>query len=162
MTSRKKESIDWKLLIWAIVLCQLAGVIGTIFTMEAIPTWYADLVKPSFNPPNWVFGPVWTILYTLMGVSLYGIWKANPSLGKGFAEKLFYTQLILNSAWSIIFFGIKSPLLALFEIAVLWVIILLTILAANRISSYAGKVLIPYILWVSFATLLNASIVLLN
>lgn len=152
-------------LVFYIGICLGAGFLGSFFTVSAIPTWYATLNKPSFSPPNWVFGPVWTILYVLMGISLYLVWqKRNPSTSvrtKG-APTVFWIQLFLNAAWSIIFFGMKNPILALVDIIALWVTIVLTIKSFNRINKLAGSLLIPYLLWVSFATLLNLSIVLLN
>ncbi len=166
MTENKSKTsrnlLDWKKFILAILLCEGAGIIGSIFTVSAIPTWYATLNKPSFSPPNWLFGPVWTILYLLMGISLYLIWKSKPSLLKGFTEKLFYTQLLLNAAWSVIFFGMQQPLVAFLEIILMWIMIALTIMSAKKLNKTAAYLLIPYLLWVSFATLLNGAIVLLN
>lgn len=151
------------LLILCILICQLAGIIGSIFTFEAIPTWYAVLNKPSLNPPNWVFGPVWTVLYTLMGISLFIVWKKRE---QGFnivsALYIFFTQLILNAAWSIVFFGVKSISGALILIIILWFTILLTIIKFSNISKPSSYLLIPYILWVSFAAYLNYSIYSLN
>ena len=150
------KGVNWVRLIFAIVLCQVAGVIGSIFTVSSIPTWYASLVKPSFNPPSWIFGPVWTLLYTLMGISLYLVWKNK------FAVKLFVWQLIANSLWSIIFFGMKNIPLALIEIIVLLVLILATIMKFYKINKTAAYLLIPYLLWSSFATILTYSIWILN
>ncbi len=143
-------------LIYAIIICQLAGFVGSLFTSSAIPVWYASLQKASFNPPNWIFGPVWTLLFLLMGVSLYLIWikKKIPNI--------FWIQLGLNVLWSILFFGFKSPLLAFIDIIALWAAIFLTIKAFYKISRTASYLLIPYILWVSFAALLNIMIVILN
>ena len=146
-------------LIISLVICQLAGVIGSFFNINSIPTWYATLNKPSFNPPNWVFGPVWTTLFLLMGISLYLVWT------KGFTKQaliFFSIQLFLNILWSALFFGLRSPLSALIEIIILWAFILLTIISFYKISKIAGILLIPYILWVSFAAVLNFSIYLLN
>lgn len=145
----------------AIAVCQLAGAIGSLFTFSAIPNWYAALNKPFFSPPNYVFGPVWTLLYFLMGVSLYLIWVSKNNHRKK-ALKIFFIQLTLNALWSIIFFGLKSPLLALLDIIALWISIILTIKAFSKISSAAAGLLIPYIAWVSFASLLNLFIVILN
>lgn len=150
-------------LILAIIICNLAGAIGSIFTFASIPTWYATLIKPEFNPPNWVFGPVWTTLYILMGISLYLIWKqyekrknAKPAL------TVFSIQLILNSLWSILFFGMQSPLYGLLCIIPLWASIALMIVRFYPLSRNAALLQIPYLLWVSFATVLNASIWMLN
>jgi len=150
------KKVVWPKLIFAIVICQAAGIIGSFFTLAAIPTWYAALTKPSFNPPSWVFGPVWTILYTLMGISLYLVWK-NKS-----AVKLFVWQLIANSLWSIIFFGMKNIPLALIEIIILLVLIFATIMKFYKINKAAAYLLIPYFLWGSFATFLTYSIWILN
>lgn len=151
-----------KLLI-AVGVCELTGLLSTPFTIASIPTWYKGLNKPFFSPPNYVFGPVWTLLYFLMGVSLFLIWE------KGFKNKhakegrtYFIIQLILNFFWSAIFFWLHAPFAALIEIIFMWGAILFTILKFYKVSKPAAYLLIPYLAWVSFATLLNASIVLLN
>lgn len=146
----------------AIFICQMAGFIGAIFTTSSIPTWYATLNKPFFSPPNSVFGPVWTALFTLMGIALYIVWQKKTKLKKIHALQIFTIQLILNTLWSILFFGFQSPALAFIEILFLWAFIALSIKTFYKISKTAGYLLVPYILWVSFATLLNLSIVLLN
>ena len=147
----------------AVVGCELVGVISTPFTLSAIPTWYQTLQKPSFSPPNWVFGPVWTALYFLMGVSAYLIWikgfkKKNVKNALGF----FIGQLTLNFLWSILFFGLHSPLLGLIDIIILWLLIITSIFKFYSISKTAAYLLIPYFLWVSFATILNLVLVILN
>jgi tryptophan-rich sensory protein len=150
-------------LIASIIICQAAGFIGSLFTTPAIPNWYAALEKPSFTPPGVVFGPVWTALYLMMGISLFLVWKsAGNARRRRTALAVFVLQLILNTLWSILFFGLRSPLAGLLDIAALWVMILLTILLFWRISKTAAWLLVPYLLWVSFATLLNASILALN
>ena len=150
-------------LIISIVLCELAGVVGSVFTSPSIPTWYASLQKPSFNPPNWLFAPVWLILFGLMGVSAYLIWiKGLESKGVKAAIFIFIIQLVLNMLWSIIFFGLHSIFYGFVIIIVLWLTIALTIIAFVRISKKAGALLLPYILWVSFALVLNYYIWLLN
>lgn len=146
----------------SIIVCQLAGIIGSIFTISSIPTWYASLNKPFFNPPNWIFGPVWTILYLLMGVSLYLIWQQKKSKKRTNALIVFASQLGLNTLWSIIFFGMQSPFLAFLVIVGLLIFIILTIIKFFPLSKTAAYLLIPYILWVSFASILNFSIVVLN
>lgn len=147
----------------AVVICELAGAIGSLFTSPAIPTWYIDLVKPSFNPPVWLFGPVWTVLYFLMGISLFIVWRAGIKGTEVFRPVFFFAiQLILNVLWSYLFFGLKSPLAALYGITVLWIAILITIFQFFRIKKVAAYLLIPYILLVSFAALLNYSIWQLN
>jgi benzodiazapine receptor len=151
------------LLFSSIIICQLAGIIGSLFTTPSIPSWYAGINKPSFNPPNWVFAPVWTTLFLLMGISLYLV------LRTGFNDKnvkialaVFIFQLVLNSLWSFLFFGLHSPFLAFIEIIFLWIAILASIILFFRISWVAGILLIPYILWVSFASVLNFTIWRLN
>ena len=147
----------------SIAICQLAGVAGSAFTFSKIPTWYASINKPAFVPPNWLFGPVWITLYTLMGISLFLV------LQKGMKEKdariallAFGTQLFLNSLWSVLFFGINALLVAFVEIIALWAAILASIMLFCRISKRAGYLLVPYIIWVSIAALLNLSVWLLN
>lgn len=150
-------------LIIAILICQGAGLIGSVFTVSAIPSWYTNLVKPSFSPPNWLFAPVWISLYTLMGIAAYLVWNKRFDKKKvKTALTPFAVQLALNSLWSIIFFGLRLPWLAFLEIIILWFFILLTVLKFYRISKPAGLLLLPYLLWVSFAAILNLSIVVLN
>jgi len=150
-------------LIVSILICQLAGFIGSIFTTPAIPTWYESLKKPFFNPPNWIFGPVWVSLYLLMGISLFVIWqrRANNLQSKR-GLILFFAQLILNAFWSVAFFGLKSPFSGFIIIVLLWVAIFLTIQNFLKISKIAALLLLPYILWVSFAAVLNFSLWILN
>ena len=154
---------DWQKLVVSIVGCEMVGILGSILTVEAIPTWYATLNKPSFAPPNWLFGPVWTLLYLMMGIAFYLIWrlgwkkKENKEAGISFGW-----QLLLNALWSPVFFGLRSPEVALFLIVLMWGMILVTIKKFLPISRTAGYLLLPYLLWVSFATLLNGAIVLLN
>ena len=146
-----------------VVLVELVGVIGSIFTSPAIPTWYATLNKPSFNPPNWIFAPVWTLLYLSMGISAFLIWEKGINKKEvRIALLIFGSQLILNVLWSYLFFGLKSPSLAFVGIIVLWLAITATIYAFYKISKPAGLILIPYILWVTFAAFLNFSILILN
>lgn len=151
------------LLLFCIFLCQLAGVIGSYFTINSIPTWYASLNKPSLNPPNWIFGPVWISLYTLMGISLFITWKNRKRL-KGIKSTMtiFFLQLLLNTLWSIVFFGMHNIGMALVVIIFLWIFILAMIVTFFRISKSAGLLQIPYLLWVSFAIYLNYSIFILN
>jgi len=142
-------------LIVSIAVCELAGAVGSVFTISAIPTWYATLSKPSFNPPNWVFGPAWTILYLLMGVSLYLIWEKGFTKESKVAVSIFGVQLALNALWSVVFFGLRSPAYALIVIIALWLAIAVTIIKFYKISRNAAFVLIPYLAWVSFAAILN-------
>jgi tryptophan-rich sensory protein len=140
-----------------------AGGIGSLATTRAIPTWYKGLVKPSFNPPEWLFGPAWTMLYLLMAVAVFLVWKQGFGVpGVKLALAVFLVQLVLNALWSVLFFGLRSPLAGLVEIAVLWVAILATIILFFRVSVPAGVMLLPYIAWVSFAAVLNAAIFGLN
>lgn len=147
----------------SVVGCELVGFLGTPFTIAAIPTWYAALNKPSFAPPNWIFGPVWTILYLLMGVSFYLIlkqgWKKKVVKTAGM---FFLAQLMLNFLWSPIFFGLKSPLLGLITIIAMWILIIITMKKFYPLSKAAFYLLVPYLLWVSFATVLNAAILIIN
>jgi len=157
------KSIELVKLIISIVICNSAGFIGSIFTTSAIPTWYSSLEKPSFNPPNWVFGPVWTTLYTLMGISAYLVWRQGIHNSQvKTALIIFGIQLFLNAIWSPIFFGLRALFAALVVIGILWITILLTIFTFYKVSTIAALLLIPYILWVSFATVLNYSLWALN
>jgi tryptophan-rich sensory protein len=147
----------------SIIICQSAGFIGSIFTTPSIPTWYAFIKKPTFTPPSWLFGPVWITLYILMGVSAFLVWKKGLGTeGVKLALGIFIVQLIFNSLWSIVFFGYKSIFGGLIVIIILWILILLSIIFFLKISIVAGVLLIPYIFWVSFASLLNFSIYKLN
>ncbi|MFH0869632.1 MAG: TspO/MBR family protein [archaeon] len=145
-------------LIISVVVCLLAGAVGSLFTTPAIPVWYASLAKPVFNPPSWLFGPVWTLLFIMMGIAFYLVWRKE----EGGAMKAFMAQLVLNVIWSVIFFGFRNPSWALVEIIVLWVMILVTMMKFFKVDRKAGYLLVPYLLWVSFATILNVAIVVLN
>ncbi|MGD0576993.1 MAG: TspO/MBR family protein [Candidatus Staskawiczbacteria bacterium] len=172
-------------LLASIIICGLAGVIGSVFTTPGINGWYRNLNKPSFNPPNWIFGPVWTIIFVLMGISLYLVWikkfvvknkinkdkkswnSLSQKLYSGSWQKaniilIFAVQLILNILWSIIFFGMHAPGVAFFELLMLWFAIIFTMVNFYRVSKTAAWLLLPYILWVSFAAILNFSIFILN
>jgi tryptophan-rich sensory protein len=146
----------------SITVCLSAGGIGSIFTFQAIPTWYQTLNKPFFTPPSWLFGPVWTTLYVLMGISLGIVWRLNKSAQRTNGIRIFALQIALNAFWSIAFFGLRSPLFGLIVIIPLWLAILQTIRAFKKLSAPAANLLIPYLLWVSFATFLNLAIFLLN
>lgn len=150
-------------LIMAVVLSELAGIIGSVFTTPSIDDWYIGIVKPAINPPAWVFGPVWTTLYALMGIAAFLVWKKGlERRDVKIALGIFIGQLILNTLWSIIFFGLHSPGAAFIEIIFLWFAILATMIAFAKISKPAAWLLVPYILWVSFAMYLNYSIYVLN
>src|SRR3989338_6730594 len=180
-----KISNFFKLII-AIAVSESAGVVGSLVTIPSVAnpstasglSWYAELVKPTFNPPAWVFGPVWTTLFALMGISLFLIWKQHSNIIEDvrmlrtwkIGIVAFFVQLALNTLWSIIFFGSTSLTInglnnigiAFVEIIFLWLAILLTIIMFNKISKTAAWLLVPYILWVSFAAYLNYSIWMLN
>lgn len=154
---------NWWMLFASVLVAQLAGVIGSLFTFSAISTWYVYLNKPFFSPPNWLFGPVWTLLYTLMGISAYLVWRSHQFGKKSLPFwHVYATQLVLNTLWSIIFFGFKQPGFAFIEILVMWYFIVRTIQDGYKIDRWSAYLLYPYLLWVSFASLLNLSIWLLN
>lgn len=141
----------------------LAGVLGGLATRSSVGSWYLTLDKPSWNPPSWVFGPVWSTLYVLMGVAAWWVWRsAAAEEPKRRAARLFWAQLALNVLWSFLFFGLRSPALALAEILVLWAAILLTLRAFWHVRPLAGALLVPYLAWVSYATALTAAITWLN
>jgi len=153
---------DMKLFI-SILIPVLVGAVAGIFTSSGVEGWYAAANKPSFNPPNWIFAPVWTTLYVLMGIAFYLIWKSDAGHSvKQTAIILFAVQLTLNFFWSLIFFKMHQPGWALAEIVLMWAAILLTILWFGKISSAAAWLLVPYICWVSFAAVLNYAIWKLN
>jgi benzodiazapine receptor len=146
-----------------IIICELAGLIGSVFTMPSVPGWYAGLVKPPFNPPNWVFAPVWTALYALMGLSAYLVYKKGwEKYEVRRALAVFAAQLLLNVLWSVVFFGAHAILGAVVVIILLGTMILASIWLFSRISKPAAYLLTPYILWVGFATVLNISLYILN
>jgi tryptophan-rich sensory protein len=150
-------------LLASIIVCQAAGVVGSFFTIRSVDTWYASINKPFFNPPNSVFGPVWLALYFLMGFSLFLVWQKG--LGGNYEKRaftIFIIHLALNSFWSFAFFGCQSPIAGLIVIILLWLTILWLIISFYKISRAAAILLIPYILWVSFAAILNSAIYLLN
>ncbi len=147
--------------LFAILICLAVGGVAGFVTIDAVKTWYLTLNKPSWNPPNYLFGPVWTTLYILMGIAWGIVWSSNAT-EKPRAMQFFIIQLVFNFFWSITFFGMHNILLALFDIVALWIMILLTIIVFNRINKTAAALLVPYILWVSFATVLNFSIWMLN
>ena len=150
-------------LIASIIICQSAGLIGSIFTTPAISTWYATLDKPPFTPPNWLFAPAWITLYLLMAVSASIVWQRGlGSRPVRTSLVIFLIQLILNALWSVVFFGLQSPLYGIIVIVALWIVILLTIIKFFRLSTLAGVLLLPYIGWVTFAATLNVSIFILN
>ncbi|MDP3882948.1 MAG: TspO/MBR family protein [Candidatus Staskawiczbacteria bacterium] len=173
-------------LLASIIICEMAGVVGTFFTTPEINSWYSTLNKPAFNPPSWVFGPVWTALFVLMGVSLYLVWSKdfsienkigssqvkswnkwsdkfwNGSWQKANIILIFGLQLVLNVVWSAIFFGAHNIGAAFFELLMLWVAIVYTIANFYRVSKWSAYLLVPYIVWVTFAGVLNVTLWLIN
>lgn len=149
-------------LIVSLFLPLSVGIVAGMFTSQAVPTWYATLNRPSFNPPNWVFGPVWTSLYILLGISFFLIWKEKVSKERDLAIKVFSIQMLLNFAWSFLFFYFNLIGAALIEIILLWISIALMIYLFYKIKPFAAYLNIPYFLWVSFATILNAGYYFLN
>lgn len=167
MDGDRDNRVDWTTELPRFVVSLLAplvaGGIGAGATAESVRTWYPTLRKPSFNPPNWIFGPVWTTLYLLMGIADFLVSRQVDG-GQAIRQaRLWYrVQLVLNTLWSILFFGRRSPLAALVEIVFLWIAIVLTIRAFARVSPRAALLLVPYLLWVSFAAVLNGAIWRLN
>ena len=149
-------------LVLSLAIPLAVGAIAGAFTAEAIPEWYTFLNKPSFNPPNWLFAPVWTTLYIIMGISFFMVWKQAPGRVRNIAMISFALQLFLNFGWSFFFFYFKTIGFALVEIILLWGSILFMLLRFYRINPLTAYLNIPYILWVSFATLLNAAYYFLN
>ncbi len=155
-----------KILRIAVVLmtCLVVGYLSGMVTKDSITTWYPTLVKPSFNPPNWIFAPVWTILYIMMGVAGGMVWnrmEQDAEIVKK-AFMFFIIQLALNAIWSLLFFYLHNPFLSLIEIVLLWLLIFETYTQFKKIDKVAGMLLIPYLAWVSFAMVLNGSIWWLN
>ena len=148
-------------LIVSLALPQVAGGLGAFFTFSSVKSWYLTINRPSWNPPNWLFGPVWTALYIMMGIACYVIWKSNHPQKRQLLT-FYFVQLGLNALWSPVFFGGESPILGLIVIIPLWVMILVCILQFKKVSGWASGLMVPYLLWVSFATALNAAIWWLN
>ena len=150
-------------LILSVAVPLAVGGLSGFATARGVDTWYPTLAKPSFNPPAWVFGPTWTLLYVLMGVALFLVWRQGlDTQGVKLALTVFAVQLVLNALWSIIFFGMQSPAWAFVEIILLWLAIVATLWAFWRVMPAAGWLLVPYLAWVSFAAVLNGSIWILN
>lgn len=150
-------------LIVSILACLAAGAIGSLFTLKAIPTWYRSLKKPRYTPPNWAFGPIWTTLYILMGISVFLVWdRGLATKGATLAFTLFWCQLAVNMLWSIVFFGMKAKGVGVVIIIALWLLILATTIASFQVSASAGGLIVPYIAWVSVASYLNIGTWLLN
>jgi len=150
------------LVAWIFLLVALGAGVGILFGADA---WYDGLLKPTFNPPTSVFGPVWTVLYALMAVALWLVWRGrqdDSAMMRRTALRLFWVQFALNLLWSPLFFGLHSPGLAFADICLLWMAVLATALAFGRVRPLAGYLLVPYVLWVSFALVLNGTIWLMN
>jgi tryptophan-rich sensory protein len=158
------RALDYIKLIGCIVVCELVGIVGSFWTRDEIRDWYSRLNKPAFNPPNWVFGPVWTLLYVLMGIAAFMIWRRFPAQRRavGIALMLFALQLALNGLWTPVFFGAHSLTGGLLIILLLAVAIAFTIWRFAFVSTSAAWLMVPYLLWVCFATMLNASILVRN
>jgi translocator protein len=149
-------------LLVSIALPLAVGIIAGIFTTRAIPDWYATLNRPAFSPPNWIFGPVWTMLYLLMGISLYLVWSEEPSQVRTFAIAAFVIQLFLNFCWSFLFFRFRLIGVAAAEIILLWLAIVITLFLFYKVRPLAAWLNIPYLLWVTFAAILNSAFYKLN
>jgi benzodiazapine receptor len=146
----------------AIFIPLIVGFLGSLFTSSSVDSWYITINKPSFTPPNWLFAPVWTALYIIMGISFYLVWIKGSGGLKRKAFTVYSFQLLLNLLWSMFFFGLRSPLIGFINIVVLWLFIVANIVLFYKISKVAGSLLIPYFLWVSFASVLNFSVYILN
>lgn len=146
-----------------VLLCLAVGALGGAVTQTSVDSWYQGLEKPSFTPPDWLFGPVWTALYLAMAVAAWRVWRTNGSPGgRPGALRLFAVQLALNLAWSFAFFGARSPLFALVVIVALETAILLCVRSFSRLDRPAAFLMLPYAAWVAYAAVLNAAIVILN
>ncbi|MBN2144446.1 MAG: tryptophan-rich sensory protein [Candidatus Aureabacteria bacterium] len=157
------RKIHFKKLMAALVLPQLAGSLGAIFTRESVETWYQQLIKPSLNPPSWVFAPVWTTLFLLMGFAFYLVWVSpQDNARRKTGLSLFCLHLGVNTLWSFLFFGLQSPFWAFMDIIVLWIMITLLVRIFWSLDLWAGVMLVPYLLWVSFAAFLNYEIWRMN
>lgn len=149
-------------LIVAILICFAAAGIGSLATTPQIPGWYANLAKPTWTPPGWIFGPVWTLLYLMMAVAAWLVWRQAGFAGAKLPLALFGIQLALNSLWSVLFFGLQNPSAAAVEIVLLWAAILATMITFWKRSQLAGGLLTPYLAWGSFAAMLNVAIWRMN
>lgn len=157
-----KQKNSWISLVYFILICLLIGLFGSFWTKGAVSTWYPTLTKPSWTPPDWVFGPVWSSLYIMIAVSGWLIYRSDPSHKRTVALTLYAGQLALNFIWSFLFFSLRNPFLGLIDIIFLCLLILLTIIKAWPVSRLASLLLIPYLAWVLYATTLNLGIWLLN
>jgi tryptophan-rich sensory protein len=160
----KKPKTNWLLLIGSISLAEFTGVVGSIFTINSLSNWYIYLNKPLFTPPNWIFGPVWTLLYACLGIAAYLVYQqGSKSYSARHFYQLYYIQLLLNIGWPLVFFGFKELWFALTVIIFLWTFIFQMIRACSELKlKSAVYLLLPYLAWVTFATALNISIIYLN
>jgi benzodiazapine receptor len=156
------KTIDVIKLVVSLAMPLLAGFGSTVFTINSIPTWYASLHKPWFSPPNAVFAPIWTTLYVLMGVALFLVWRSPRNRPRDIGIALFAAQLAVNVIWTFAFFGLQNTLNGLLSIIPLWILIAATIYQFYKVEKWASYLLVPYILWASIATALNASVYVLN
>ena len=145
-----------------VAVCATAALVGSAFTEPSIPEWYGSLIKPFFTPPSWLFGPVWSVLYLAMAIAGWLVWLRHRNIAVALPLALFGSQLVLNALWSILFFGLQAPGIALVEILTLWAMIFATLISFWKISTIAGWLFVPYLAWVSFATILNFEIWHLN
>lgn len=157
----KKISIVLGVIV-SVLAAQMAGIIGSFFTFSSMQSWYVFLEKPFFAPPNWLFAPAWITLYVLMGIAAFLVWRKRSMAGAKLALWLYSVQLALNALWSIIFFGMRNPGLAFVEIVVLWVLILVVTVKFFKLEKVAGYLFVPYLLWVTFASILNFAVWRLN
>lgn len=149
-------------LVTSVLLPLVVGFFASFFTQQSVDTWYKLIEKPVFNPPDWIFAPVWTILYIMIGIAFYLVWQKNFGPNRKRVLTIYFVQLFLNFLWSFLFFGMQSPLAGLIGIILLWVIIFINIKVFYRVTKTAGYLLVPYLAWVSFALILNFSIVIIN
>lgn len=165
MTKTEPEQVrsrQWLVLFGMVTVCLGVGAIGGVITNSAVQTWYPHLLKPGWTPPNWVFGPVWTVLYILMAVAAWLVWLRGPTTGVTRGLAVFVVQLGSNLLWSILFFGLRSPGAAFVDVLVLCCAVWLTLLLFWQVRQIAGVLLVPYALWVSYASVLNGAIWWLN
>ncbi|GAB4396756.1 MAG: TspO/MBR family protein [Microscillaceae bacterium] len=150
-------------LVLSLGMCLLVGFLASYATQSSVDSWYPTLQKPAFNPPNWVFAPVWISLYVMMGLSFFFVWNRGGSQKRiQIALAWFLVQLVLNAAWSFVFFGWQSPFWGLLDISLLFVVLIITIILFFRVSRWGGLLLLPYLFWVGFAAILNYTIWILN
>ena len=143
-------------------LCLLVSLAGGAATTSSVGTWYPTLQKPPFNPPDWIFAPVWSVLYLCIAVAGWRVWRSAPQVARGRAFAVYGAQLVLNLTWSVLFFGLQRPDLALINIVVLLIVIITNAILFWRHDRWAGALFVPYAMWVAFAAVLNASIWMLN